>query len=221
MNSAQRGRSQRVGHLQRQLRILLILDGCRLAGLSPLAINNLHLLAYLANTLAPVWDIPPMDAKLIKKRGGPFYPDIQGDVDRLIGMGLVEVFHPGHELDEDGRWRVTGAYRINSALAASVVEAADQTGYPDATSAFLRELTYAVSGLALVDVGRIPATDATYADPIVSVGDVIDFGEWRDVNYTANAARHFRHLMPGQQASSAEMTHMYLRLAAERLNAHA
>lgn len=63
--------------LRRQIRLVLLLDAAEKTGLTPLPILQLHTLAFLANILAPVWDFEPIDGKLLKRRGGPFYPRLQ------------------------------------------------------------------------------------------------------------------------------------------------
>lgn len=205
-----------IDQLSRQVRILVLLESCEAAGLVPVPVERLHLLAYLANALAPVWNMAPMDGSLLKKRHGPYYPELQSDVDRMIGRGLVRVIELGHWQDERGAWRVTGSFSLNQTLARPALEAARAVQHPDAASAFIRELVFAVSALHLDFTEGLAHIDATYADPLISIGNVIDFGEWRDVNYSANAARHFLDFLPGQLGTPAELTHMYFRLAAAR-----
>ena len=72
---------------RRQARILTLLDSATEAGLAPIGIIPFHAFAYLANVLAPVWDMPAMDGKILKRLGGPFYPVLQRDLDRLVGRG--------------------------------------------------------------------------------------------------------------------------------------
>ena len=75
--------------VERKIRLIVLLSAAENAGLYPTPIRQLHVLAYLANVLAPVWNMPVLDGKLLKKKGGPFYPALQQDLDRLVGTGVV------------------------------------------------------------------------------------------------------------------------------------
>ena len=76
---------------------------------------------------------------------------------------------------------------------------------------FIQELAYALSALSKEDLGRTTTEDATYADPIIDVGNVVDFAEWENVNFSTNAARHFEWLLPGgARATQGEMLHLYI-----------
>ena len=85
--------------LRRRIRLLLLLDGSERAGLAPINVRRLHTYAYLSNVLAPVWNTRVFDGSLLKRRGGPFYPALQHDLDRLVG------FRPGFYLRSRSRSR--------------------------------------------------------------------------------------------------------------------
>ena len=61
------------------------------AAISPLRTRRLHAFAYLADVLSPVWDMPAFDGKVLKIEGGPHYPDLQREVDRLAILGLINI----------------------------------------------------------------------------------------------------------------------------------
>ena len=65
--------------------MLLLLEAAENAGLTPIAVLNLHALAYLANVLSPIWDMAPQKRTVVRKRGGPYYPELQQEVDALVG----------------------------------------------------------------------------------------------------------------------------------------
>src|SRR4029077_7402288 len=84
---------------------------------------------------------------------------------------------------------------------------------------FVDEVAYALSALSDSDFDRAMSEDATYSDPLVSFGNVVDFDEWRRTNYSANAARHFENLMPsGARATPGEMLHLYVRHLRRRIH---
>jgi hypothetical protein len=169
--------------LRRKIRLVVLLQAAENAGLIPIPIMRLHMLAYLSNVLAPVWDMPVLEGKLLKRRSGPFYPVLQGDLDRLVGTGVVFVANLSHVLDEDGRWRLEGSYRLNHEFADRVVEGIEAFSPERHVRQFIDELAYAMSALSFEDIDSAAEEDATYSDSVIDVGSVVDFAEWRDVNY--------------------------------------
>jgi hypothetical protein len=159
-----------------------------------------------------------MDGRILKRRGGPFYPVLQHDLDRLVGLGVVVITGLGHEVDDDGRWRLRGSFGLNPELAGGALHAIDSFADEQAVSAFLSELGLALSSLPEDSFSRAPMEDATYADTLVTAGNVVDFAEWQRRNFSANAARRFLELMPeGVQATQSELLHLYVRHLRSRL----
>jgi hypothetical protein len=145
---------------------------------------------------------------------------LQRDLDRLVGMGLVVICGVSHARDEDNRWRLEGAYRLNFDLAARPLESLATFESERRLSAFLQELAFALSALTDQELDQAMTEDATYADPIVTVGNVVDFGEWQNKNWSSQAADHFEHLMPGgSRATPGEKLHLYVRHLHARLQA--
>jgi len=204
---------------RRRLRLLMLLDCAENAGLVPLPIAQLHTFAYLANVLAPVWDMPTQEGKVLKLRRGPFYPALQRDLDRLVGMGVTLISNLGYSLDEFNRWHLEGSYRLNRTAAGPILRIARQFAAESETSSFIQELAYALSALSDEELQRATMEDATYSDPLIDVGNVVDFGEWRNLNFSANAARRFERLLPGaSQATLGEKLHFYVRHLRLRLH---
>ena len=76
-----------------------------------------------------------------------------------------------------------------------------------------------MSALSDDDLDVAAIQDATYSDPLVSVGNVVDFAEWKDTNFSANAARYFDRLVPGGvQATPGEKLHLYARHLHRRIH---
>jgi hypothetical protein len=203
-----------------QVRLLQLLDSAEGAGLCPISVRSLHTFAYFANVLSPVWDLPPLDGKVLKLNGGPFYPALQHDLDRLVGLGIVTISELGHERDEDGHWRLRGCFGLNRSLAAMPLEVIFTFDDERKIGVFLRELALAASTLTDEWLATASRADATFADPLTQPGNVIDFAEWQHRNYSANAANVFRGLMPeGITATNAELLHLYIRHLRSRLGA--
>jgi hypothetical protein len=212
-------RKDELGALRRQVRLVVLLDAAQKAGLTPLPILRLHTLAYLSNVLAPVWDMPALDGKVLKRQGGPFYPALQRDLDRLVGAGVAVISALGHVLDEDERWRLEGQYRLNPTFADRIFRHVLSFEAERRLTTFLQELAFALSTLSDDDLDKAMTEDATYSDPLIDVGNVVDFAEWQRKNYTANAARYFNNLIPGGlRASPGEKLHFYVRHLHSRIH---
>lgn len=205
--------------IQRRVRLVVLLDAAERAGLTPVAVGNLHTLAFLTNVLAPVWDMHPMDGRLLKRREGPFYAPLQHDLDRLVGVGVALITRAGHVQNVDGKWRLDGLYEPNHDFTDRLIEAVERFPEERALMHFVREVTLAVSALTDADLSHASREDATYADPLVDYGSVVDFAEWRHVNYSANAAQHIARFLPHWAApTTGEKLHLYVRHLARRLH---
>jgi len=206
--------------LRRQLRILSLVDAAEKALLAPLSTTMLHLMAYLTNVLAPVWDMPVLDGKLLKKGSGPFYPILQADADSLVGQGLLIQTQLQYVLNADRQWRLQGAYTLNHQLADVILE--QQRSFPEeqAMDAFCREVAYSLSVLHSDQFQTISGVDATYGDPQIDFGSVVDFAEWTQRNYARNAAERLGELLPsGSTTTAGEKLHSYVRHLSRRLYA--
>lgn len=202
--------------LRRRVRLLMLLDGSERAGIAPMSVRRLHTYAYLSNVLAPVWNSQVFDPQLLKMRGGPFYPALQRDLDRLVGLGLVTVTNLGHTADDSGRWWLEGTFSLNYALAEAVLKIIGEFSDERTIQMFLLEVAYALSALTESEFDNLPVEDPTYSDPDVSYENVVDFADWRNLNYSANAARHFSSV--SDRASSGDLIHLYVRHLRRRIS---
>lgn len=208
----------KVDVLRRQVRLVTLLDAAEGAGLVPLKILRLHAFAYLSNVLAPVWDMPVLDGRVLKRRGGPFYPDLQQDLDRLVGQGVTVISGVGHVQDEAERWRLEGAYRLNRKFADPILEVLSHFPEERHLRSFISELSYALSALSDEELDCAFREDATYSDPMITVDNVIDFSDWSERNYSANAADKFDVVIPGGNATPGEKLHLYVRHLQRRIH---
>jgi hypothetical protein len=206
--------------MQRRLRILSLVDAAEKALLAPLSMRMLHLMAYLSNVLAPVWDMPVLDGKLLKKGEGPFYPVLQGDADSLVGHGLLIQSQLEYVLNADKQWRLQGAYTLNHQLTDGILEQLRSFPEERAMDAFCTEVAYSLSVLASEQLHEFSTADATYADPQIDFGSVVDFAEWSKRNYATRAAEQLGELLPsGSTTTPGEKIHSYVRHLSRRLYA--
>lgn len=189
------------------VRVLTLLDALAAAGLAPSSSRALHELSYLANVLAPVFDLPPLDATLLKRKSGPYYPALQQTIDRLVGRGLVEARELRYELDEIEGYRVIASYLLCRPQVHAALYRYRELNPVEAL--FLDELAAAYSALSDAEQGHVAVGDARYADVSVDDNNVIDFGEWvsAERNFSRNAAMQFA---PGRHLHPAERIYLYL-----------
>ncbi len=203
---------------RRRIRIVVLLESARKAGLAPVPVPRLHALAYLSNVLAPVWNMDPSDGKLLKRRRGPFYPDLQGDLDHLVGTGVVTISDIRHSPDDDNGWRLEADYRLNRQFASPILAALQEFADERIAATSIEELCFAVSAFTNEEIDSAFSQDATYSDPMVDVGGVIDFGEWKSENFSANAAEYFRSVLPSDLAvTPGEKIYLYMNHLRARL----
>ena len=201
-------------------RILVLLDAAGHAGVVPMPILQFHAFAYLANLLAPVWSMSPLDGKVLKRQGGPFYPNLQQDLDRLVGLGLVVISDVSHICDTFGAWRLDGKYQLQRELSKGALRFLQRQPEDRAFVEFSRELAYALSSLEEGELERALMEDATYANPDSSTENVIDFGEWQRKNPSLEAIKYFDHFLPSSTATTpGEKLHLYVRHLRRRMHA--
>jgi hypothetical protein len=174
-------------------------------------------MAYLSNTLAPVWNLAPFDGKLLKRKGGPYYPELQWDLDRLVGKGIARVSDI-HYVQNDHRWEIEARYRLEPVYATRVIEQVHATGFQPEMVRFFYEIADAIAMLPSNHVGPAFLFDATYGDPSVDYQNVVDFAEGRQKNFAANAARTFR---PDLGLTASERVNLYVSHLHQRFLQHA
>lgn len=163
--------------------LLLLLDASERSGITPLSVERLHRLVYLANALAPVYHLPVPDGYILKYRRGPFFPLVHWDIGRLVAQGLVNVTGSRPIKDDLGYW-ISAAYNL-SRKGMNVVDSASSVETVGFKATYLREVALAFAALetterdaaALVDINYEPAVDET----------AINFGEDGD-NLSPTAA---------------------------------
>lgn len=198
--------------LQRRIRLIVLLDAATEAGLVPMEILRLHAFAYLSNVLSPVWDMPAFDGKILKRRSGPFYPELQRDLDCLVGSGVALVTNLGHVQEESGSWRLEGSYSLNPSFSAPILRQLSHYEQETRLGNFIHELALAISALDSKSFDAAVAEDATYSDPTVAFENVVDFDEWRKENYSANVAEYFKRIAPSLSTTTpGEKIHLYVR----------
>lgn len=166
-----------------QLRAIMLLYSSQLAGIYPLPQNIFHNLAFYLNTLSRVFNIKALDGKILKLKTGPYYPDLQKQLDYLICAGYVKI-----TFDNNHNKKIS--YSINEDLAKDIISQYDIIDETDEFD-FIQNVVFAFSELENDEISASNKIDATYADFSVGYGHVIDFDEWSTNNPTFNVTNFF------------------------------
>ena len=195
--------------LHRRVWLVLLLDAADRAGITPISKLRFHRLFYVANCLAPIYEIPQPDNKIIKYKRGPYYPDVQWDLDRIGIQGLVSISGIKYIKDRDGWW-LNARYGLTDRGVAVVDHT---TALPDVEKMYLffNQLALAYSSLDDHVLDDVLLNDATYSDPSRAQGVLIDFSSW-DRNFSARTAAAFQEFMGEPIApTKREKIHLYMR----------
>lgn len=185
----------RTGRLpERRVHVLLLLDAAEQADLTPLTSEQLHRIAFLANCLSPVYDVPIMDGEILKYPRGPFYPDLQWDVDRLVFMGLAELSQVRYERDRHGWW-FSAMYALSPRGVSFVEKVVNEITSARKRHDFYLEVAGAYATLG--DEGRDEAAlqDANFRNKNVSMKGLIDYSPLGR-NFSVQAVETFTDFMP-------------------------
>lgn len=205
-----------VDHRRRYILLVGMFDALDHAGVRPVAPPLLHSLWYLANALAPAWRLEPFDAAVLKTGQQPYFPMLQRDLDALVGMGMLTVC--GLVLDETHK-RLHGRFALNRTFANPVLRAMAAIAEEADLLEFLAEVVQALNRLT-DDEQRVGMTaDATYADPNVDVGSVVDLGEWIEPGGATKTAQILDRIeaLAGRELLPAERMDIYVDHLGRRL----
>lgn len=194
---------------RRHIVLVGLMDAMDWAGIRPVSPAHLNALWYLANALAPAWRLAPFDAAVLKTERQPYFPILQRDVDALVGMGMLQVV--GLEMDPQ-RSRIQGRFALNRSFADPVL--AVMRTVPEETDLleFLAEVVQALNRLTDVEQRTGLVADATYADPNLEVGNVVDLGEWLEYGGHTRTAEVLKRIeaLAGEDLEPAQCMDIYL-----------
>lgn len=160
---------------RRQIVLIALFDSLERSGVSPIQSQQLHTLWYLANALAPAWGLTAFDSAVLKTEGQPYFPGVQDDLDWLVGMGMLVV------VDlmplSDAR-RLQGRFALNRAFADRVLSVMLEIEEDANLRNFLDDVVQAANRLTDLEQQTALSQDATYGDPGIDTGNVVDLGQW-------------------------------------------
>ncbi|MFI6628454.1 hypothetical protein ACI2LC_46465 [Nonomuraea wenchangensis] len=194
------------------VRIVAIVRACQDSGISPAPLTTIHAVAYFADVLAPVWQIPVLESQILKKAELPTNPELQRDIDRLVGIGVLVPSNIRH-IQSGALWRLDANYALHSLFGPRILDALERDNQYSRELHFVREVTLALAGIGTYGLGGAVLADATYSDPLLGIGSVVDLApENSRITRTVEVSERFRTLMASQRKlSDAEVIHLYVR----------
>lgn len=173
--------------------LLMLLAASGRTGLPSVEKSKLHSLLFLSNCLAPIYNSHGPNHLVMKYARGPFYPNAQWDIDRLVVQGYIDVHSVRHIVDADGHW-TTAEYSI-SKQGFELVQTVVKLSTVEPIWEFMKDLGAAFSNLKIETRERSVLKDVTYDQPGMSERAVINFSDEMR-NYSVRAANTFVELAP-------------------------
>lgn len=190
--------------------VVLCIAEARRMGLTPVATSQLHVILYLANTLADLFDVSRVRGRVLKRGDYPFFPDVQRVVDRLAFAGVLVIEH----VEFAAKGRVAAQYGLGPHGAEICKAILAHSPEAQRTARLMRELVSACFGRFLSARADIGTVDANYGDAAVAPGEVVDFSEWSTDNKNVEVAHylieHLRKLRPDAQRDGVRLYCDYL-----------
>jgi hypothetical protein len=132
---------------------------------------------FLSNCLAELYQTTPPAKRVLKYKRGPFYPDVQWQLDRLSAMGLVNISNLLVAKDEHGPW-MEADYSITVA-GIHTTNIIRETPLGKSTGLYVDELVFAFGRLGERRLDDVALSELNYSTPGVAEGALISF---EDIN---------------------------------------
>lgn len=194
---------------RRQIILIGLFDALERSGTRPVQSRQMHTLWYLANALAPAWGLQPFDSALLKTEAQPYFPAVQAEIDGLVGMGILVVAELGAGADDQ---RLQGRFVLNRGFTTRILETMRSIPEDSDLLDFLDDVVQATNRLSNVEQAVALTQDATYGDPRVDTGSVIDLGRWAKRDSTTPTEYIFGRLQAaaGRNLLPAELMELYM-----------
>jgi hypothetical protein len=169
----------------------MLLDSSDYAVISPISTARFHALVYLADVLSPIYKLTSISGVILKRRIGPYFPELQWELDRLVGLGLVEVTQLRPIVEVSDAY-LDACFSLRRELAETILKVV----YEDETFCklrdFFRELAGALGAVPENDLDATTQADVTWETG--HTGTVIDYAQWRAENFSRLSAEGIEEL---------------------------
>jgi hypothetical protein len=173
---------------------LFLARACEKTGIYPLPLQTFHRLIYFANCLAQVYEYSPPSQLVMKQKWGPYYPNAQMDLDRLVLMGLVDISNLRWERTAERTSKLADFTITEAGFSLCMRLARDAMWFKEA-EAFLFDVCSAYTSIRDEMVDRAAESDLTYSQKGIPTGSIIVFSE-ASRNPSARGARYFGYAAP-------------------------
>ena len=177
--------------VRRRVRVLMLLDAVDYAVLAPISVQRIHTLAFLADVLSPIFHLLPMSGKILKRRSFPYFPDLQWEIDRLIGLDLITPFELAPVVEESKAY-VTFSLALQRPRSSPILDVVYSQDDFCVLRDYFRELAGALSNIQDEELDAVTKLDVTWDSG--HAGTVIDYAEWRAQNYSTLGADRIEEL---------------------------
>ena len=164
----------------------MLLDAADYSVISPIPLLRFHALVFLADVLSPIYNFVPISGRILKRRTGPYFPDLQWEVDRLIGLNLV-VPQGLVPIIEGSSAHIDTSIALHRPYAFDLLHLIYSDQQFTHYRGFFRELAGALSNLDDKELDAATQADATWSAG--HTGAVIDYAEWRAKNFSSTSTK--------------------------------
>ncbi|HEV2598453.1 hypothetical protein [Sphingopyxis sp.] len=197
-----------------RVRLVQLLIAAENAALAPISIDKLHAFAFLADVLSPVWGLRPFEDRIGRTGRPPYYPDLQAQLDLLVGMGLVEPSELAYRIEGDGEQRIARffasyALRIGSEYLTNIEAGLANDPQSTKEQIFLDALAEALASLPDDEIAKAASMDLVYQRSGPDTEDYVDLDRRAGPSRTAQAIASFDQAFPGTKLSPARRLYMY------------
>ena len=171
--------------VRRRIRVLMLLDAADYVLMSPISISRFHTLTFLADVLSPIYDFSPISGRVLKRRAGPYFPDLQWEIDRLVGLGLVVPSELTPIVEVENAY-IEASLSLDRDRTEKIIGIINSSEEFQGLRSFFRELAGALSSIEDEELDAATQSDVTWERG--HQGTIIDYAEWRAVNYSEQSA---------------------------------
>ena len=169
----------------------MLLDAADYAVISPVNTPRLHAFAFLADVLSPIYDLTSLSGAALKRRVGPYFPELQWELDRLVGQGLVEVTGLRPVVEPSGA-NLDASFSLRRTAAEALLGITYQDDSFLRLREFFRDLAGALGAVPENDLDATTQADVTWDSG--HAGALIDYAEYRRRNYSEVSAQRIEEL---------------------------
>lgn len=206
-----RAESEDLQRLRTLVRLTSIMHACKTAGIGPVPVAAIHTIAYFSDALSPIWEVPLIEGQLLKKKRVPINPELQGGIDELVGRAVLFAYNVRH-VYVDEAWSLDAYYDLNLVFGKRIIEAMGKDREFRKELSFVQEVVLALAGLGVPGLSAAAQADATYSDPNIDIGGVIDLSNAEGLTRTSQVTNQFAELLGREhRLTKSEITHLYIR----------